>query len=306
MIVASIDVGTNTVLLLIAKVDSDTHKIISLHNEYRMPRIGSGTKQTGIISTDRLTLLFDVLSEYDKIIQDFHCDKVILTGTNAFRMAKNTPEIMKEINKLFNFELDVISGEEEAEYAYCGAISDLDDYSFSMVIDIGGSSTEVIIGEGKRIISKNSLQLGSVSVTEQILKNSPPLKSEIENLRKDIKILFSSIDNKINPAQVIAIAGTATTLACMQSGLKEFEEERVDKSIITIEDMKNIIGELFPLTPAQILERYGPVMRGRQDIIFAGAFILYQFMVHFGIENVAVSTRGIRYGAIVKYLENLI
>ena len=77
MIVASIDIGTNTVLLLIAKVDSDTHKIISLHNEYRMPRIGSGTKQTGIISSDRLTLLFDVLNEYDKIIQDFHCDKVI-------------------------------------------------------------------------------------------------------------------------------------------------------------------------------------------------------------------------------------
>jgi len=305
MIVASIDIGTNTVLLLIAKVDSDTHKIISLHNEYRMPRIGSGTKQTGIISSDRLTLLFDVLSEYDVIIQGFHCDKVILTGTNAFRMAKNTPEIMKKINKLFNFELNVISGEGEAEYAYYGAISDLDDNSFSMVIDIGGSSTEVIIGEGKRIISKNSLQLGSVSATEQILKNSLPLKAEIENLRKEIKILFSSLDYKYIPAQVIAIAGTATTLACMKSGLKEFEEERVDKSIITIEDMKNIIGELFPLTPAEILERYGPVMRGREDIIFAGAFILYQFMEHFGIENVAVSTRGIRYGAIVKYLTEL-
>ena len=306
MIVASIDIGTNTVLLLIAKVDPGTHKIITLHNEYRMPRIGSGTKQTGIINTDKLTLLFDVLSEYDKIIQDFHCDKVILTGTNAFRMAKNTPDIIEEIKSLFNYELNVVSGEEEAEYAYYGAISNLDDNCFSMVIDIGGSSTEVIIGEGTRIISKNSLQLGSVSATEQILKNSPPLKAEIENLGKDIKILFSSIANKITPAQVIAIAGTATTLACMKSGLKEFEEVKVDKSIITIEDMKNIIGELFPLTPAEILERYGPVMRGREDIIFAGAFILYQFMEHFGIETVAVSTRGIRYGAIVKYLENLI
>jgi exopolyphosphatase/pppGpp-phosphohydrolase len=69
--------------------------------------------------------------------------------------------------------------------------------------------------------------------------------------------------------------------------------------------MKNIIGELFPLTPAEILERYGPVMRGREDIIFAGAFILYKFMEHFGIENVAVSTRGIRYGSIVNYLKEL-
>jgi exopolyphosphatase/guanosine-5'-triphosphate,3'-diphosphate pyrophosphatase len=270
-----------------------------------MPRIGSGTKQTGIISSDRLTLLYNVLSEFDSIIKDFRCDKVILTGTNAFRMAKNTPEIIKEINNLFNYELNIVSGEEEAEYAYYGAISDIVDDSITLVIDIGGSSTEIIIGEGKRIISKNSLQLGSVSAKEQILKNSPPLKIEIENLRKEIKILFSSIKNKIIPVPVIAIAGTATTLACMKSGFKEFEETKVDKSIITIQDMNNIIGELSSLTPVEILERYGPVMHGREDIIFAGAFILYQFMEHFGIENVAVSTRGIRYGAIVKYLTKL-
>lgn len=305
MIVASIDIGTNTVLLLIAEVDLRTNKITSLHNEYRMPRIGCGTKQTGIISSDRLSLLYNVLSEFNSIIKDFRCDKVILTGTNAFRMAKNTPEIIKDINNLLNYELNIISGEEEAEYAYYGAISDVDDDTLSLVIDIGGSSTEIIIGEGKRIIVKNSLQLGSVSATEQILKSSPPDRSEIDNLRKETRFLFSSIEDKIFPVRVIAIAGTATTLACVKFGLKEFEEERVDKSIVTIEDMKNIIGELSSLTLAEILERYGPVMRGREDIIFAGAYILYQFMEHFGIENVAVSTRGIRYGAIVKYLTGL-
>jgi exopolyphosphatase/guanosine-5'-triphosphate,3'-diphosphate pyrophosphatase len=218
-------------------------------------------------------------------------------------MAKNTLEITEEIKYLFDYQLNVVSGEKEAEYAYYGAISDLDDNSFSMVIDIGGSSTEIIIGEGKRILARKSLQLGSVSASELILKSSPPNKSEIENLKKEIKNLFSSINHKNIPVKVIAIAGTATTLACMKSGLKEFEEERVDKSIITIEDMKNIIGELFPLTPAEILERYGPVMRGREDIIFAGALILYRFMEHFGIENVTVSTRGIRYGVIVNYLK---
>jgi exopolyphosphatase/guanosine-5'-triphosphate,3'-diphosphate pyrophosphatase len=220
-------------------------------------------------------------------------------------MAGNTPSIIKEMKNVFGYNLNVILGEEEAEYAYLGAILELKDPSLSAVIDIGGSSTEVIIGEGKRIISKNSLQLGSVSATEQILKNSLPLKAEIENLRKEIKILFSSLDYKYIPAQVIAIAGTATTLACMKFGLKEFEEVKVDKCIITIQDMKNIIEELIFLTPAEILDKYGSVMRGREDIIFAGAFILYQFMEHFGIENIAVSTRGIRYGAIVKYLTNL-
>jgi exopolyphosphatase / guanosine-5'-triphosphate,3'-diphosphate pyrophosphatase len=306
MTIASIDIGTNTVLLLIAEVDPSTSKIITLRNEYRMPRIGQGTKQTGIISQNRLNLLYDVLNEYNTIINNYDCDKVILTGTNAFRMASNTLDIINGIKKSFDYDIKVISGQDEAEYAYYGAISDLDDNSFSMVIDIGGSSTEVIIGESKRIISKNSLQLGSVSATEQILKNSPPLKTEIENLRKEIKFLFSSLDHNNIPAQVIAIAGTATTLACMKSGLKEFEEERVHKSIITIQDMKNIIGELSSLTTTEILVKYGPVMKGRDDIILAGVFILYQFMQHFGIDSAIVSTRGIRYGAIVKYLESSI
>ncbi len=118
MIIASIDIGTNTVLLLIADVDYSTRRIIPLHDEYRMPRIGYKTKQTGIISSDRLILLNDVLKEYSDIINRFKCDKVILTGTNAFRMASNTAEIIKELKKSFNYDLKVISGEEEAEYAY--------------------------------------------------------------------------------------------------------------------------------------------------------------------------------------------
>ena len=304
MTIASIDIGTNTVLLLIADVDPFTRKIIPLINEYRMPRIGQGTKQTGRISQERLKLLYDVLNEYKSIINGCNCDKVLLTGTNAFRMAQNTREIKDELKKIFNFDLKVISGEEEAEYAYFGAISNLDNLDNSMVIDIGGSSTEIIFGEGLNVIFKKSLQLGSVSATEQYFKNVLPTLNELENFSTDINRLFTNFDNIIIPKKVIAIAGTATTLACMKLGLKEFEEKKVEKSRITIQEMGKIIGELGSLTGSEILFRYGPVMKGREDIIFAGVFILYQFMEHFGIENVAVSTRGIRYGAIVKYLDS--
>ena len=90
MIIASIDIGTNTVLLLIAKVELNTGKITPLRNEHRMPRIGQGTKKSGVISSERLKLLFEVLAEYDIIIRNFNCEHVILSGTNAFRMAANT------------------------------------------------------------------------------------------------------------------------------------------------------------------------------------------------------------------------
>jgi len=99
MTIASMDIGTNTALLLIAEVDAITNKIIPFCNEYRMPRIGQGTKQTGMISSEKLALLYDVLNEYQNIINSYRCTKVILTGTNAFRLAKNTPEVIKEIKK---------------------------------------------------------------------------------------------------------------------------------------------------------------------------------------------------------------
>jgi exopolyphosphatase / guanosine-5'-triphosphate,3'-diphosphate pyrophosphatase len=306
MTIASVDIGTNTVLLLIAEVDSSTNKIVPLINEYRMPRIGQGTKLSGVISREKLTLLYEVLNEYKSIINRYNCEKVILTGTNAFRLASNTSDVIKKIKKSFDFDLTVISCEEEAEYAYLGAVSNLDSADNLIVIDIGGSSTEIIRGNSYKILSKNSLQLGSVSGTEQFLKSSPPIKTEIENLKYEIVNKFSSIDKKIASNQVIAIAGTATTIACMKLGLKEFEEGLVDRSPISIQDMKTIIDELSFLKTNEILKKYGPVMKGREDIIFAGALILFQFMKHFSLEKIKVSTRGIRYGAIVKYLNNMI
>jgi|APLow6443716910_1056828.scaffolds.fasta_scaffold25704_2 exopolyphosphatase/guanosine-5'-triphosphate,3'-diphosphate pyrophosphatase len=306
MIIASIDIGTNTVLLLIAEVDDSTRNIIPLHNEYQMPRIGQDTKQTGIISNERLKLLDNVLKEYSNIIKSYSCDIVILTGTNAFRMASNTNEIIKEIKKSFNYDLKVISGEEEAEYAYFGAISNLHNPDNSMVIDIGGSSTEIIYGKSYNILYKNSFQLGSVTGTEQFLKHSPPLKFEIENFKREIKKLFPAFDKTIIPKKVIGIAGTATTLACMKLGLKEFDEKKVDKLILSIQDMGSIIEELSSLSATEILTQFGSVLNGREDIIFAGAFILQQSMEYFGIDRIIVGTRGIRYGAIVKYLESSI
>lgn len=306
MIIASIDIGTNTVLLLIADVDISSGRITPLVNKYRMPRIGRGTKQSGIISQDRIDKLFDVLREYKGIINDYKCEAVIVTGTNAFRISKNTQEIADKIKTEFDFILQVISGEEEAEYAYYGAISGLTNNSEATVIDIGGSSTEIISGRSKIISSKMSLQLGSVTATEQFLKNIPPTEQEIAKLNQEILRLFSLINNQNLSQNVIAIAGTATTLASMQLSLRNYDEEKVDNSILSVSNLKKIVEQLSKLKPSDILERYGPVMQGREDIIFAGTFILFKFMEYFGIKNILVSTRGIRYGAIVKQLHCLI
>ncbi len=302
MTIASIDIGTNTVLLLIARIDLFNNQMIPIVNEYRMPRIGFGIKQSGIISNDRRSLLYNVLSEYKDLIDRYKCEKILVTGTNAFRIAKNADEIVIDVKKNFNFHLNVISGEEEAEFAFLGAISNIDKPDNCTVIDIGGSSTEIITGYGNEITSKKSLQLGSVSTTEQFFKHSPPLQSETENFRSELTKLFSTLGFTLSTQNVVAIAGTATTLACVKLGLPAFNEKDIIESKLTISDMKNIVNKFSLLSSSEIMDKYGPVMNGREDIIFAGAYILFQFMESFGIEEIKVSTRGIRYGAIVNYI----
>lgn len=304
MIVASIDIGTNTVLLLIAKVNVKSKKIVTLVNEYRMPRIGKDINKTGIINKDRIGLLYSGLEEYDAIIKKYRCEKVIVTGTNALRIAKNTQQISKGLDKLFNYKLEVIPGDTEAEYAFLGATSDLDNFSSSLVIDIGGGSTELIFGDKLKIISKRSLQIGSVSGTEKFLKHSPPLKSEIENLKKEIKKVFAEINVTKVPDMTVAVAGTATTLACMNLDLKEFENDKIEKSTMSSDEIKHLINNLSKLTSFEILEQYGPVMKGREDIILAGAIILWEILELLGIKRLLISSKGIRYGAIIKYLES--
>ena len=147
--------------------------------------------------------------------------------------------------------------------------------------------------------------MGSVSATEQFLMHSPPLKPEIENLKLEIQKSFSDINLKEIPTQVIAIAGTATTLACMNLGLKEFYENEVNNITISVQNIRKIIEDLNYLGASDILDKYGSVMVGREDIIFAGAYILLQFMETFKFDSIKVSTRGIRYGAVVKYQQSV-
>ena len=303
MIVASIDIGTNTVLLLISEVNLDNMNIIPMKEETRMPRIGKGTKKSGFITSEKIDLLYGILEEYNEIIKAYKCERVILTGTNAFRLANNTSSIIKEIKQRFNYDLNVVSGEMEAKLAFLGATSSIKENDTIMVIDIGGSSTEIITGKKNIILSEVSLQIGSVAATENFLKHSPPLKSEIKNLERETEKLISDVDLRDKTNNVIAIAGTATTAACMVLGLKEFQAEFVNNFELKKEMITKLLDDLFQLNQSEILARYGRVMEGREDIILAGIIILNQIMKKFSFEKVMVSTRGIRYGAIINYFQ---
>lgn len=304
MNVASIDIGTNTVLLLIAEVNLSTKSINPVLNIYEMPRIGRGIKESRRINPESVSKLFAVLRGFKTAIMEFNCGIVFVSGTNAFRMAANSNEITESIRSEFGFDVKVISGEEEAEFAYLGATSAIKEMKPLSVIDIGGSSTEIITGESSRILTKVSLQIGSVISTEEFLKTSPPEKFGIEKLKQEVVNQFEKLDKNLVTNKVIAIAGTATTLACMILQLKDFDEERVNNFNLKYNNLTQLITYISKIGSAEIIEKYGNVMKGREDIILAGAIILEQFMEYYKVDSLIVSTRGIRYGAIVKQLFN--
>ena len=304
MTVASIDIGTNTVILLIAEAELSNNSLRPLHNEYRMPRMGKGLEPDGEISEEKLNLLFPILTEYKTIIEKYSCEKILVTATNAFRLASNSKEISSEIKDKFNFDVNIISGEVEADYAFLGALSGTEISCSSLVIDIGGGSTELIYGNRSEIFYKKSYPIGSVIATEKYLEYTPPLPKEIEHLELKLEEIFKEVTEKSKPEKVIAIAGTPTTLACMIKGLKEFEEAEIDGSDLTAADLQNLISEIKKLQPEQIKKTFGNVLSGREDIILGGALILKKIMEIIDLDKVMVSSSGIRYGAIIKYLKD--
>jgi exopolyphosphatase/guanosine-5'-triphosphate,3'-diphosphate pyrophosphatase len=303
MIVASIDIGTNTVLLLIAEVDKYSFNINPLLNEYKMPRIGRGLKLNENIAVDRIENLFNILSEYKSIISKYNVDDVLVTATNALRIAANSTEIVERIKKQFSWNVNIISGKGEAELAFLGAVPVSIDNKSSLVIDIGGGSTELILGKENNIEYRKSFEIGSVSATEIYLKHSPPLAKELNELKFELQTRFEEIQSNLAPDITYSIAGTPTTLFCIVNKIKIYDDSIVEGGVLKYEDIDSIIQEMKILNPEEIRERYKKIMRGREDIILGGSIILLNIMQLLNLSEVIVSSKGIRYGAIVTFLK---
>jgi exopolyphosphatase / guanosine-5'-triphosphate,3'-diphosphate pyrophosphatase len=301
MKIASIDIGTNTVILLIAEIRYN--QIYTLKNEYRVPRIGKGLNLNNSISDGKITELIQILSEFNDIIKSYNCEVVLAVGTNAFRISSNASEIIKEVKDLLGIHINVASSLKEAEYSFLGAVSDYyTNEKENVIIDIGGGSTEIIYGKKNHIKYINSFQVGVVTETERFFKHDPPLPCEIKNFEDFLSTTFVNLDIPRN-VMAIAIAGTPITLVCIQKGLNEYNEDEVEGSLLKLVDIVGLKEELSHLSSNQIKEKYTQVVSGREDVLLAGTIILDNLMKLLNLTEVIVSTKGIRYGAIVEFMQ---
>ncbi|MBI9072117.1 MAG: hypothetical protein JEY94_10995 [Melioribacteraceae bacterium] len=306
MKIASIDIGSNTVLMLIAVIDKKK-AVSSINNYYRMPRLAKGLDKSGEISEEKLEEFFEVLNEYKQIILKEKCDKILVNATAAMRNAKNSDSIIKVVKEKFEININVIDGNTEAEYSFLGATSSyLDLPNDKIVIDIGGASTEIVVGDNNGIKYSKSFNIGAVKLTDKVVQNDPPIKSEISELHKEVQGTFNEINNKFDKNLfTIAVAGTPTTLSCIKQNLKDYVEEKVEDSVLSKHDLEFIISEMSNKSGRQILEDYGEVVKGRNDVILAGSIILYNLFDILNIDEIHVSSKGIRYGAIIAYLNDV-
>jgi exopolyphosphatase/guanosine-5'-triphosphate,3'-diphosphate pyrophosphatase len=303
MIIASIDIGTNTVLMVIAR-SNGSGSPETIKNEFTIPRIGKGLVPGGPIREDKKELLLDIIKKFVDTAKYYKADKIIASATNAFRIASNSSEIAELIRNM-GVEIEVISGEKESYFAYLGAVSGFDKDEEALVMDIGGGSTEIIYGKGENIHYRKSFQTGVVSLTEKFFLTDPPSPGDINSVNTELQKIFRELaEKKFSPSKAIAIAGTPTTLACIQQGLSSFDEEAIEGSCLKKDDIMGMITEISVLSSEEILKKYSTVVKGREDVLLAGTLILFHLLNILGLSEVNVSTKGIRYGAIINYFRH--
>lgn len=298
--VASIDIGTNTILLLIAKVEEG--KVNPLFEIETVARLGEGVQKNGILLKEAMDRSLQTLAQYLKWCQELEVQKVFAAGTSALREAKNSEDFLNLVKEKLDLPIEVISGEEEAQLSFLAVAKDLGELKEPiLVVDVGGGSTEFILGKGDQISQWISLPLGSVRFTEEFLRSDPVQEEEWEKMERKIQEYLVTIPHSQEPISMVAVGGTATTLASVEQGLEDFIAEKIHHFVLGKEALKN---QLLLYRSKTIDERRKipglPIARA--DVILAGGAILYLAMEELKCPSVLISCHGVRYGLLYKKL----
>lgn len=305
MRIASIDIGTNTILLLIADVSKEGITTV-VHDEQVIARLGKGVDADRMINQATFRRAESFLKMYKARCESFAVEKIAAVGTSALRDAANTREFCTFVKNSTDISIEVISGEEEALWTYRGGISEFFGRAerFS-VIDIGGGSTEIIVGNATDVVSKISIDIGSVRITERILKESPPDDSALVAAHEFVHAhIPHDLAKELASTFAVGVAGTATTLAALDQNLPSYDPAKVSGYSLSYERVCALFAMLKDKNLEQI-KKFPQISEGRADIILAGMMILIGCMESARLESITVSDRGLRYGIIYREIERL-
>jgi exopolyphosphatase/guanosine-5'-triphosphate,3'-diphosphate pyrophosphatase len=298
---AVLDIGTNTVLLLIA--EQEAGRLRAIADRHAIARLGEGVDRTGRISEVAYERFLAVLREHQRTLAEFGCDRIAAVATSAMRDANNRDEIVRRTKQDTGIDIEILSGAEEARWTYRGAIASMSLSGVIGVVDIGGGSTEISVGLGDAFERGVSLDIGAVRLTERYFATSPIPREARAIARTSVQESLGSITLDLpRSATLVAVAGTPTTLSAMHQGLKIFDANTVHGDVLRRDEIEEMLEMLFRVDTATLLSQFPAVNKSRADILPAGTLILAEVMDYLGASEVTVSTQGLRYGIALREL----
>jgi exopolyphosphatase/guanosine-5'-triphosphate,3'-diphosphate pyrophosphatase len=296
--VAVVDVGTNSTRLLVAEV-IEGRVARELERRTNITRLGEGVDADGRLGEAAMERVLETCAEYRRTIDAVGADRVVAILTSAVRDAANGAEFERELGRRFGFEAQTIPGEREARLTYLGATSGRAHEEPTLVLDIGGGSTEVVVGRGHAVEFFVSTQLGSVRHTERHLHHDPPMPAELEDCRGAARVELERavpVDVRERVRDGIAVAGTPTSFAAIDLELDPYDHERIEGHRLTLAACEGILARLAALPVAE-RRRVTGLHPDRAPTIVAGGAILVEAMELFGLGEIEVSERDILHGA---------
>lgn len=296
MKVATIDIGTNSVLLLIAERRDGV--LVPLLERATITRLGQNVDATRRLVPEAIERTLSCLASYAEELRAFGVERLEAVGTSAMRDAAGGSEFVERAERLLGERPRVISGDEEAELTFHGALSGLHLGGPVSVFDVGGGSTEIITGQAGAAPSftrAKSLDIGSVRLFERHVQNDPPGPEELARACDDIRAALATVQAPEAGITLVGVAGTVTTLAAIELGLPDYDPARVHGSLLRRESVVALAERLAKLTLAERQALAGLEPK-RADVIVVGAAIVREVLDWSGCSELVVSDRGVRWG----------
>lgn len=295
--VGAIDCGTNSIRLLIA--DPVEGRLSDVHREMRIVRLGQGVDATGRFAVEALDRTRAALVDYAELCRTHGVERVRMVATSAARDAANRDDFFAMTTEVLGVTAEVITGAREAELSFRGAVGELDSAEAPfVVVDLGGGSTEIVLGESK-VIASFSADIGCVRVTERCLHSDPPTPAEVAAGRELVRERLGEALRAVPVQRArtwVGVAGTMTTLAALAHRLPAYDSAAIHLSRVGIERLLEVCDGLIGMARAQRLA-LGPMHAGRADVIGAGAIVVQELAFALreraGIEELTVSEHDI-------------
>lgn len=311
---AAIDCGTNSIRLLVSEV-TPSGELKELHRDNVIVRLGQGVDATGRFADEALERVRVALETYTERMLDYGVVDVMMGATSATRDASNREQFFDLTAALLGqvregAQAQVITGEQEARLSFRGAVADIAerepgvDLSRTCVIDLGGGSTEFVVGG----VQAYSVDMGCVRLTERYLHAQPPTAAEIDTARQTVGELLAEVERHVDLGsvdRVVGVAGTMTTMSAVVQGLEAYEPEKIHLSVLGLEQLRATARELLGRTPQQRLE-FGPMHPGRADVIGGGAVVVDAFTTRFlelGLMDITISEKDILDGMLAEVID---